>query len=539
MAATQVSGIHSKLASRAGSVSIRWKQLGAFLCVGVLTLAVGLFGMSKLNQSHRSTQKIESGAYEPLRHADSLRAHYDAATLASIVKSWIPSTATQEQAAMATELKGGTGELQTLAKLDLPDATHRQVQTLQKSWTDFQNLTGSNVDYAHASAAEQARIAKIAQDVGVQVNKLIDMITKDARAIQHDAASSHASAVQVTWVVIAIALLAAIALGWFLGRSLVKPLQRTVSVLRKVAKGDFTQRLEVRSGDELGQMAEAVNETIDRTSEVLLSIETSARVLADSSESFATKSDDMATAAEAAAAHAGSASDTIGAMSANIQAVAAATEQMASSIREIAQSSSEAATVATDAVQETANTTATVARLGESSAEIGAVLELINSIAEQTNLLALNATIEAARAGEAGKGFAVVANEVKELAQETSKATEDIARRVEVIQSDTREAVQAIDRISEVIDRINEFQTTIAGAVEEQSATTSEIARTVHQVESGSSEIGENVATLTSMAGRTTTVAEDNRSGAAQLASMADDLSRLIASFTISPSPKS
>jgi methyl-accepting chemotaxis protein len=529
----------SKLTSRARSVSIRWKQLGAFLCVGLLTLAVGLFGVGKLNQSRHSTQELQSGAYEPLHHADSLRAHYDAATIASIVKSWIPSTAQQEQAAMATELGAGSKELATLEHLQLAPATHIQVKALQKSWADFEALTGSNVDYAHASADEQARIAKIAQNVGDQVNKLIDRITKDATNIERGAASSHASALQVTWVVIAVALLAAIALGWFLGRSLVKPLQRTVAVLRKVAKGDFTQRLEVRSGDELGQMAEAVNETIDRTSEVLQSIESSARVLAGSSESFATKSDDMASTAEAAASQAGDASETIGVMATNIQAVAAATEQMAASIREIAQSSSEAASVATDAVHETANTTATVARLGESSAEIGTVLELINAIAEQTNLLALNATIEAARAGEAGKGFAVVANEVKELAQETSRATDDIARRVEVIQHDTREAVSAIDRISEVIDRINEFQTTIAGAVEEQSATTQEIARTVHEVESGSSEIGENVATLTTMAGRTTTVAADNRSGAAQLASMADELSRLIGTFTIDTSSQS
>ncbi len=149
-------------------------------------------------------------------------------------------------------------------------------------------------------------------------------------------------------------------------------------------------------------------------------------------------------------------------------------------------------------------TNATVSSLGESSAEIGNVVKVITSIAEQTNLLALNATIEAARAGEAGKGFAVVANEVKELAQETARATEDIARRVEAIQSDTTGAVDAINRISAIIERINDFQTTISSAVEEQTATTAEMSRNVTEASTGAVQIAKNIAGVAQAARDTT-----------------------------------
>jgi methyl-accepting chemotaxis protein len=188
--------------------------------------------------------------------------------------------------------------------------------------------------------------------------------------------------------------------------------------------------------------------------------------------------------------------------------------------------------VAARAVAAAESTTATVARLGESSAEIGNVVKVITSIAEQTNLLALNATIEAARAGEAGKGFAVVANEVKELAQETAKATEDIARRVQAIQGDTSGAVAAIGRISEVIGQINDFQLTIASAVEEQTATTSEMSRSVTEAAGGAGEIAQNITGVSTAAESTTQALTQTRTAVDELSRMAADLRAGVSRFT-------
>ena len=184
-----------------------------------------------------------------------------------------------------------------------------------------------------------------------------------------------------------------------------------------------------------------------------------------------------------------------------MQTVAAGAEQIGASIREIAQNATQAARVAAQAMSEVTATNETVARLGTSSQEIGNVVKVITSIAEQTNLLALNATIEAARAGEAGKGFAVVAGEVKELATETARATEDIARRVEAIQSDTTGAVAAIDQVSQIIARISDYQMTIASAVEEQTATTAEMSRAVTEAAGGAGAIAGSITTVATTAG--------------------------------------
>src|SRR5690606_7554854 len=190
----------------------------------------------------------------------------------------------------------------------------------------------------------------------------------------------------------------------------------------------------------------------------------------------------------------------------------------------IAHNASAAAKVAAQATDVVVTTNETVSKLGASSQEIGEVVKVITTIAEQTNLLALNATIEAARAGEAGKGFAVVAGEVKELAQETAKATEDISRRVETIQVDTAGAVEAIAEISRIIAQINDYQLSIASAVEQQSATTNEMSRGVTEAATGSGEIAVNigsVADVTRGANETVT----------QLTTAADELARLSANL--------
>ncbi len=226
-------------------------------------------------------------------------------------------------------------------------------------------------------------------------------------------------------------------------------------------------------------------------------------------------------------------------VSTNAQALAKAVDEFNTSIREISGNTSNAATVAGHAVEAANRTNATVLKLGESSAEIGNVIKVINSIAEQTNLLALNATIEAARAGEAGKGFAVVANEVKELAKQTSEATEDIIRKIAMIQDDTAEAVMAIEQVTEIIRQINETQNAIASAVEEQSAMTGEISRNITEVATGSGEIARNITKVADAAQSTSTGTEGTLNAAADIEDMAEELLRLVGDVRSSINPRS
>jgi methyl-accepting chemotaxis protein len=204
---------------------------------------------------------------------------------------------------------------------------------------------------------------------------------------------------------------------------------------------------------------------------------------------------------------------------------------MGASIKEIAKNTAEATKVALSAVKTAETMNQTIGKLGQSSTEIGQVIKVITSIAQQTNLLALNATIEAARAGGAGKGFAVVANEVKELAKETAKATEDISRKIEAIQGDAKGAITSIAEISEVIHQISDIQNTIASAVEQQRATTNEISRNLAEAAKGGVDITRNITGVAEAAQQTTTGAVETQRSAQSLEQMASELQELVSQF--------
>jgi methyl-accepting chemotaxis protein len=298
-------------------------------------------------------------------------------------------------------------------------------------------------------------------------------------------------------------------------------------------EGDVTRRLEVTSNDEVGRVSRFFNLFMDKLQEILRGVVTHTNRLSIASQQLFEASQQITSNSGQTATQANAASEVTQQVSKNLQSLSAGAGEMTSTIQSIAGNASEAARVASGAVQTAQAANVTVAKLGQSSGEIGAVVKAITSIAQQTNLLALNATIEAARAGEAGKGFAVVANEVKELAKQTAKATEDISHKITAIQKDTKGAVEAIGNISGVISQINDISATIAAAVEEQSATTNEMTRNVGEAATGAGEISTSISNVAQAANGTSAKAQESQTSAQELAEVAAQLSKLMGQFRI------
>lgn len=334
-------------------------------------------------------------------------------------------------------------------------------------------------------------------------------------------------------VLLVVALVGGIVLSVLISRGLTRPIQQLVEMLRRVAKGDLTEEIKVYRRDEIGQICEAVRLVVAQMTRTMSTIGENAEGLASSSEELTVVSREMTANADDTASQSNIAAIAADEVSQNVETVAAGMGQMGASIHEIAQHASTAANISFEAVKVAEETNETVQKLGASSTEIGGVVKVITSIAEQTNLLALNATIEAARAGDAGKGFAVVANEVKELAKETAKATEDISYRIEQIQSQTRDAVEAIKKISEGITQVNDITNSIAATVEEQSATSKGMAHNISEAAKRSGEIANNIKSLAAGAHHTSQGAGNTRLAATELGRMAAQLQQLVSQFRL------
>ena len=323
----------------------------------------------------------------------------------------------------------------------------------------------------------------------------------------------------------------AVVFGAATARSVGKPLAEATRVLELSAQGDLRPRAAVGSDDELGLLGKALNKQLDARQDLIRKIAATAHGLASAADELTAVSTQLASGAEESSAQATTVAAAAEQVSANVQTVAAASEELSASIVEISRSASGAAEVAGQGVQVARTTTTTINELHQSSAKVGEVVKLITSIAQQTNLLALNATIEAARAGEAGRGFAIVANEVKELAKQTAGATEEIAHTIEAIQGGSQAAIDAVSQMDEIMAKVNSAQSTIAAAVEEQTATTAEIGRTVAEAASGSGEIARNIAHVAVAAQETTQGAASTQTAAGELTRMAGELETIVAGY--------
>jgi methyl-accepting chemotaxis protein len=527
------------LARWAEDRKVRTKILAAVLVVAAIGAMIGLFAVTRMSQLNVRTGEVYRYNLQ-LDGTGQLRNAFNRTRINSLDRILARDDAARAKGTQALQTSEGEAAAAIAAykAFQVEPGRAQELQTFEQAWQQYLAIVHDKI-MPLSDHGDLAAVAKIrSEEVTPLLNSMRDnldalaKITVDrSAAAKHEAQDTYTSARTLVLLLILIAAALGVVVALYIAGLIIRPLRRVSEVLRAVATGDLTQAVGVSSRDEIGIMAAALDEANRRTRETISAVAGNATALASSSEEMSSTSNQIATTAEQTSAQAQTVSAAAEQISRSVESVAAASEEMGTSIQEISRNANDAAAVAAEAVTIASVTNETVIKLGESSVEIGNVIKTITSIAEQTNLLALNATIEAARAGEAGKGFAVVATEVKELAQETARATEDIARRVEAIQLDTSGAVEAIGRISAVIARISEFQTTIASAVEEQTATTGETNRNVADASTGVQQIATNITGVADSARQTSAGVQDAQQTSIELARMSSDLSDLVAKF--------
>jgi methyl-accepting chemotaxis protein len=509
------------------------KRLSLIVLAGVVALiAVGVIsmvGQRHLNDEAEHSRSLAAGL-AALNHLDTRQSELK-------VDAYRAALGQDVNSDVADDVVSATEAADAVVSAGMPAELVAAFNVIRPDVDSFGTFIAGFVRQAGAGGADaQQNLEQIQERNNVVDDKLGALNERVNAAIvadRADMASTKARTELLVGIVSLLGLLLLIGLAVPMARAILRPVHRIGDVVAALTAGDLTRRTGITSRDELGLMASGLDRALDELRRSMSTIGANADALASASTELSVVAGQIAEAAGDTDAQASSASAESEEISRNVQTVAAGSEEMGLSIREISSNTSEAAQIAGVAVNEAARATETIRQLGESSAEIGNVIKLITSIAEQTNLLALNATIEAARAGDAGKGFAVVASEVKDLAQETARATEDIGARVNAIQQDTGGAVEVIGRISEVIAKINDYQTTIASAVEQQTATTAEMSRSISEVASGSSRIAANIADVSSASASAVQGVNQTRQASAEVARTAEELRGLVGAFKI------
>jgi methyl-accepting chemotaxis protein len=510
-------------------------KLGLIVAIALVGLVVcALVGISGLSRAENSTRDLQTSAQLTRTALEADMAHD--AIRGDVLRILSARTETERSEASTDLAEHGATIRDKVAALRDEEAPATVRAAAEQVTVTVDNYVG----LAEAVATSPAGGAR---DTSYQ--QFTDAFTavEDELPAVGDALDTHAASIAAdvreqvrveTWelaLTTGVAATLLLALATLVTRSILTSLRQVSTALSAVAGGDLSRRADVTGRDEFADMAGQVNTVITGMRETIAAITDSAATVTDATTRLTSVSQKISATAERATGHADTTAGAADAVSRNINTTAAGNEEMGASIAEIARSTTNAVQVVAEAVAMADHTTTIMAHLGSSSTEIGDVIKVITAIAEQTNLLALNATIEAARAGESGKGFAVVAGEVKELAQETARATQDISTRVEAIQAGATGAIQAIGDITAVIQRINELQTTIASAVEQQSATAAEMTRNMNEAAGRSSEITTAITTVAGDASTTAGDAQTALAAARDLTDMTTQLHTLVAKF--------
>jgi methyl-accepting chemotaxis protein len=520
-------------------MSIRTKYGSAMLVAIVLAVIVGAFGLMQMSTLKDRSAGVYARGVLPTQDLADLREVVQKTRMDGLSKATAgtPEARATYTAALADDERRIDEVVAVLGKRDLTGAERTGLAAFSTLWQQYreQRAQGDKLRAENRLAEFEALRGQKMTPTVQQVTKTLQDLTqlRNAAASQQldDAESAYQRARLIVLAVLALGVLLAIALAVVVSRSVTRPLLDLRGVLLAVADGDLTRRAQVSNHDELGDMANALDRATERMRSTVQVLADNGASLADRAAELAEASDVLARSVDSTSGEVTAASNATGQVSERVHAVASGAEEMSASIREISRNAVTAAQVVEEAVTFAGDTEQTMVRLGASSAEIGDVVKVITSIAEQTNLLALNATIEAARAGEAGKGFAVVAGEVKDLAQETAKATDEISRRIEAIQGDSSGAVEAISKINEVIQRISGYQSTIAAAVEEQSATTAGMGTDLTEAANAGGEISDVMARVVTEVDQARTAASATREAANDLTRMSEDLRAAVTAF--------